>query len=107
MAQRVLLRTLGVRAEDISQVFLAGAFANALDVRNAIDIGLVVPVPEERVHRVGNASVRGAKALLLSGRRREALDQLVPRIEHIELEAEPDFFDLYVDGLHIQPMPAA
>jgi hypothetical protein len=31
---------------------------------------------------------------------------LVPRIEHIELEGEPDFFDLYVDGLHLQPIPA-
>jgi len=106
MAQRVLLRTLGVHPQDISQVFLAGAFANALDVPNAIAIGLVPPVPEERVRGVGNASVRGAKALLLSRHKRDALERLVPRIEHVELEAEPDFFDLYVDGLHLQPISA-
>jgi uncharacterized 2Fe-2S/4Fe-4S cluster protein (DUF4445 family) len=107
MAIRVLMRTLEIHPQEIDHVFLAGAFANALDVRNAVEIGLIPPVPLERVHRVGNASVRGAKAMLLSVHRREAFERLVPRIEHVELEAEPDFFDLYVDGLHIQPMPAA
>jgi uncharacterized 2Fe-2S/4Fe-4S cluster protein (DUF4445 family) len=102
--QRILLRRLGVSPEHVDRVFLAGAFANALDVRNAIAIGLLAPVAVERVQRVGNASLRGAKALLLSRHRRRELDALVARIEHVELEAEPDFFELFVDGCQFDPV---
>ena len=58
VGQRVLLRRLGLRPRDLDNVYLAGGFANALDVESAIDIGLLVPGParadrpgRERVHR--------------------------------------------------------
>jgi uncharacterized 2Fe-2S/4Fe-4S cluster protein (DUF4445 family) len=104
--QRVLLRTLGVTPRQVDRLYLAGAFANAIDVANAIDIGLLVPVPLERVVRVGNASVRGARALLLSRRRRARIERHLRRIEHVELEAEPDFFELFVDGCRFERLAA-
>jgi uncharacterized 2Fe-2S/4Fe-4S cluster protein (DUF4445 family) len=106
VGQRVLLRRLGMRPEDVDHVYLAGGFANALDVSSAIDIGLLVPVPVERVVRAGNASIAGARALLLSRRRRAALETIVNRIEHVELESEPDFFDLFTDGCLFEPIAA-
>jgi len=102
--QLILLRRLGVTPQKVDRVLLAGAFSNALDVRNAVAIGLLAPYPIERVQRVGNASVRGSKALLLSQRERRELDNLLARIEHVELEAEPDFFERFVDGCRIEPM---
>jgi uncharacterized 2Fe-2S/4Fe-4S cluster protein (DUF4445 family) len=104
VGQRVLLRRLGLRPRDLDNVYLAGGFANALDVESAIDIGLLVPAPIERVIRAGNASIGGARALLLSRRRRASLDALVRRIEHVELESEPDFFDLFTDGCLFEPI---
>ena len=104
--QRILLRRLGVSAEQVDRVYLAGGFANAINVPNAIAIGLLAPVPIERVERVGNAALRGAAALLLSTSRRDALDALVRRIEHVELETELDFFELFVDGCRFVPLAA-
>jgi uncharacterized 2Fe-2S/4Fe-4S cluster protein (DUF4445 family) len=104
--QRILLRTLGVTASQVDRLYLAGGFANAIDVENAIRIGLLPPVRPDRVIRVGNASLRGAEMLLLSKGRRAALETLVGRIEHRELETEPDFFDLFVDGCQFDPMVA-
>jgi uncharacterized 2Fe-2S/4Fe-4S cluster protein (DUF4445 family) len=75
-------------------------------VANAQRIGFLPPVPADRVVQHGNASVRGAAALLLSRRARARLDAFVGRIEHVELEAEPDFFDLFVDGLRLDPLPS-
>ena len=98
VGQLILMRRLGVTPEQVDSLFLAGAFANALDVPNAIAIGLLAPVPRGRVRQVGNASVRGAKALLLSARRRRELESFVAGIEHAELETEPDFFELFVEG---------
>jgi uncharacterized 2Fe-2S/4Fe-4S cluster protein (DUF4445 family) len=104
LGQVVLMRTLGVRPSDLAALYLAGGFATYLDYHHAVDIGLVVPVPDERVHRVGNASVRGARIMLLSRSRRRAIERLAARIEHVELESEPDFFDLFVDGCRFEPI---
>jgi len=104
VGQRVLLRRLGLRPEDLDHVYLAGGFANAIDVTSAIAIGLLVDVPEDRVRRVGNASIAGARALLLGRDRRADLETLVARIDHVELESEPDFFDLFTDGCLFEPI---
>ncbi len=106
VGMRVLLRALGLAPGDLAALHLAGGFASHLDVPNAQRIGFLPPVPSERVVQHGNASVRGAAALLLSRRVRERLDAFVGRIEHVELEAEADFFDLFVDGLRFEPLPS-
>lgn len=106
VGMRVLLRRLGLAPGDLAALHLAGGFASHLDVPNAQRIGFLPPVPAERVVQHGNASVRGAAALLLSRRVRARLDAFVGRIEHVELEAEPDFFDLFVDGLRFDPLPS-
>jgi uncharacterized 2Fe-2S/4Fe-4S cluster protein (DUF4445 family) len=106
VGMRVLLRRLGLAAGDLAALHLAGGFASHLDVPNAQRIGFLPPVPADRVVQLGNASVRGAAALLLSRRARARLKTFVGRIEHVELEAEPDFFDLFVDGLRFDPLPS-
>jgi uncharacterized 2Fe-2S/4Fe-4S cluster protein (DUF4445 family) len=105
--QRILLRQLGLAADDVDHVYLAGGFANAIDIENAIAIGFLAQVRPERVERVGNSALRGAAMLLLSRTKRESLNQLIDRIEHMELETEPDFFDLFVDGCMFHPIPTA
>ena len=104
--QYIVMRTLGVNPADVERLYLAGGFANYVDVGNAVDIGLLAPVPHDRVIKAGNAAARGARAILLSGTRRRALEREVQAIEHIELETTPDFFDLFVDGCQFKPMPA-
>jgi uncharacterized 2Fe-2S/4Fe-4S cluster protein (DUF4445 family) len=106
VGQRVLLRRLGLAIEDVNRVYLAGGFANALDIEAAIAIGLLLPAPRGGIIRAGNASIAGARALLLSRRRRVELEALVGRIEHVELEADPDFFDLFTDGCLFEPITA-
>ena len=106
VGMRVLLRRLGLAPRNLAALHLAGGFASHLDVPNAQRIGFLPPVPADRVVQHGNASVRGAATLLLSRRARARLDAFVGRIEHVELEAEPDFFDLFVDGLRFEPLPS-
>ena len=103
--QVIVMRTLGVDPAGVDRLYLAGGFANYVNVPNAQSIGLLAPVPEERVIRAGNAAARGARAILLSATRRRALEREVQDIEHIELETTSDFFDLFVDGCQFKPMP--
>ncbi len=104
--QVIVMRALGVDPAGIERLYLAGGFANYVNVRNAVSIGLLAPVPEDRVVKAGNAAARGARTILLSRTRRRALEREVQAIEHIELETTPDFFDLFVDGCQFKPMPS-
>ncbi len=105
--QFIAMRAFGVEPGQLSKVYLAGAFANYINLANAIEIGFLGPVPEDRFVRAGNASLAGAKQMLLSRSKRRRIESLVRRIEHIELETTKDFFEVFVEGCQFKPMPAA
>jgi uncharacterized 2Fe-2S/4Fe-4S cluster protein (DUF4445 family) len=98
-AQMILMKLYGIGPEDIGTLFLAGGFAEYLDVSQASRIGMIAPVPEERVVKLGNASLEGARALLCDEGLRRDLEKFTPQIEHVRLELDPDFFNLYVGGM--------
>ena len=103
--QYIVLRQFGCSPQEISKLYLAGGFANYVNLRDAIDIGFLAPVPEERIVKVGNAAVGGAKEVLLSKEKRTEIEKLVKNVQHIELETTPDFFDVFVEGCQFKPMP--
>ncbi len=103
--QYIVLRLVGADPRDVARLYLAGGFAQYVDVPNAVLIGLLAPVPEARVVKVGNAALKGARLALLSRRKRLALEVMVARIEHVELEITPDFFEIFVEGCQFKPMP--
>ena len=103
--QFIVMRKFGLQPADISKLYLAGGFANFINVRNAIEIGFLASVPEDRIVKIGNAAVQGAKELLLSRSQRQSIEDLVKRIEHVELETTPDFFEVFVEGCQFKPMP--
>jgi len=106
VGQWMLLRRMGLKVSDVATYYLAGAFANHIDLEQARRIGLILPVPDDRIVQLGNASVEGAKGTLISRACRERIERLVRRIEHVELEREPDFFEMFAEMTKIQPIPA-
>ena len=103
--QRIVLRELGLAPGAIDTVYLAGGFAEHIDVSNATAIGFLAPVPGERVVKVGNAALQGARELLMVQDVRDSVDEWLGAIEHVELETTADFFELFVDGCLFSPMP--
>ena len=103
--QFIVMREFGITPADVSRLYLAGGFANYVDVRNAIDIGFLAPVSEDRIVKIGNAAVQGAREVLLSRKKRESIERLAKEIEHVELETTPDFFEVFVEGCQFKPMP--
>ena len=102
--QMLLMRQFGVTPDQIKCLYLAGGFANYVDAASAVDIGFLAPVPIERIRKVGNAASSGARQLLQSRSRRESIARLIEKVEHIELETMPDFFDMFVEGCQFKPM---
>ena len=95
----VLLARLGVTADDVHEVLLAGSFGSYINPASARGIGLVPWVPVERIVAVGNAAGEGAKIALLSFREREAANRIPEFIEYVELSGRPEFNDIFTDAL--------
>ena len=104
--QWIVLRRYGVPLERISSLYLAGGFANYVDVTNATAIGFIANLPRDRVVKAGNTALEGATIMLVSAEMRRVAEEMVRRIEHVELETTPDFFDIFVEGCMFNPMAA-
>ncbi len=96
--QKILMSRMGITRDDVHTFYLAGGFANYINPANALAIGMILNVPEERIVKIGNAAAEGATAVLMSRSARTELEETVKRIEHVELEMDPQFFDIFVEG---------
>ena len=62
----ILLAEAGIRAEEVDDLIIAGAFGTYLDLGSALRVGMFPRLPLERFHQVGNAAGVGARQMLLS-----------------------------------------
>lgn len=95
----LMCKRMGVKAADIRQVLLAGAFGNYLDPNSACAIGMIPPVLRERIVPIGNAAGEGAKMAVLNVEEYEYSKRLAQGTEFLELASMPEFNDCYVDCL--------
>ena len=100
---RILLESAGIGTRDLSSFFIAGAFGNSIAPDHAAAIGLVPTLNPDRIVRAGNAAIEGASQMLLSMERRKEAEAIVGITRHISLENSPDFEDLYIQGLAMEP----
>jgi len=102
--QQVLMREFGVGLEGLDRVFLAGGFANYVNLDSAVAIG-ILPAANRKLVKVGNGALTGARQMLLCRERREDAERIAPRIEHVKLSEQKDFLDQYMEALSFRPWP--
>ncbi len=95
----ILLRELGITADDVSQVLLAGSFGSYLSPASAVRIGLVPRLALPRIVSAGNVAGEGAKMAALSVNERAAAISILDEVEYVELSGRTDFNDLFIDQL--------
>ena len=92
----VVMQELGVGADALVEIYLAGSFGSYINPQSARIIGLVPAVPVERIKAVGNAAGEGAKIALLSFRERMVARSLPQIVEYHELSGRGDFNDSFL-----------
>jgi len=100
-AIHVLMEKVGMSFQDVARFYVAGGFGNYLNLRNAVAIGLLPDLPEERFRFVGNAALQGAKMALSANVHMEQLTTIARMMTYVELSAEPLFMDRYVASLFL------
>lgn len=89
----ILKEKMDVKDEELSDILLAGAFGNYLRKESALAVGLLPPVPVEKITPIGNAAGEGAKMVLLSREESRQAQKLARDVDYVELSAEPTFMD--------------
>ena len=95
-AIKVLMDTTQTQPEDLDAIFLAGGFGNYLNVDQAVTIGMLPDVPPEKIHFVGNTSIAGAKAVLLSRYAQITAEQIATSMTYADLMSHPDYMDEFI-----------
>jgi len=98
-AIKMLLKDNDLKPNELNGIFIAGAFGNYLNIRNTMRIGLLPSIPEDRVTFIGNASLAGARALLLSREARAKTETAIDSIEFLSLASDQAFQKMFVESL--------
>lgn len=100
-ALNVLLEVRGKTWRDIKKLYLAGGFGKHIHFKNAVSIGLVPPVPEDRVEMIGNGSLGGAFLALIEADAVSKMKEILSRVDVIELNRHKSFQQYYIDALFL------
>ncbi len=98
---QALLEANGYSEEKIGRVIIAGAFGTYIDVTNAMAIGMLPTLPQERFQPVGNAAGTGARLALISGAKRAAAQKIVSGVHYIELASVPGFNKTFMQASYL------
>ncbi|MBC8473880.1 MAG: DUF4445 domain-containing protein, partial [Candidatus Omnitrophica bacterium] len=97
----VLLKESGYEKSDIKHVFIAGGMGTALNIRSAINIGLLPDLPEDKFEFLGNTSVTGAKMCVLSSEAIEKAGSIADKMTYLDLSTSPSFMNSYSASLFL------
>jgi uncharacterized 2Fe-2S/4Fe-4S cluster protein (DUF4445 family) len=100
-ACRLMLEQTGLSFDDLVRVYIAGGFGRNLDIDAAVGLGLLPDIPRARFTYLGNTSLAGALASLLSAERRAELAEVASRMTYLELNTEPAYMDQYTAAMFI------
>src|SRR3989338_309601 len=97
----VLLKEAGFEKSNIKHVFIAGGLGTALDIRSAINIGLLPDLPEKNFIFLWNNSVAGAKMCRLSSEARDKAEIVANKMTCLDLSVNASFMNNYSAALFL------
>jgi uncharacterized 2Fe-2S/4Fe-4S cluster protein (DUF4445 family) len=97
----VLMKKLKIGIDDVKNIFLAGAFGTFTDLENAKRLGIFPEFPNGTITPIGNGSLSGAYATLMSTDKREEAAEIAKRMVYIDLLVDIEFIDEYSKALYL------
>lgn len=93
---RTLMEQVGATNEDIAHVVVAGGIGGGIDFDHAVTIGMLPDVDRSKFRFMGNTSLTGAYAMLISEDARKKCEELARSMMYVELSNEPGYMDEFV-----------
>ncbi len=97
----VMLTSLDFDVSMIENVYVAGGIGSGINMENAINIGMFPDIGVEKYHYIGNSSLAGAYAMVLSEPAEEKVYELGKNMTYMELSTTPGYMDEFVAACFI------
>jgi uncharacterized 2Fe-2S/4Fe-4S cluster protein (DUF4445 family) len=97
----LILENVGLEWTSISAVYIAGGFGRHLQIDDAILIGLLPDLPQDRFRYIGNSSLTGAYIALLTEERRRKLASIASGMTYIDLSSDHRYMDSYLGAMFL------
>lgn len=101
-AWMILTRKLEIEAQNISRVFIAGAFGNYIRSEALLSLGTVPRVPRQRIRFLGNASLEGVRQFILDRENEKRVKEFAQKAEFVELADSPEFQEIFIQQLNFE-----
>jgi uncharacterized 2Fe-2S/4Fe-4S cluster protein (DUF4445 family) len=100
-AIKSLMDYIGLEFDIIDTLYVAGGFGSFLNIPKSVAIGLLPDIPLEKIKFIGNSSLTGARACLLSESAFETCLNISRSMTNIELSTHQPFTDEYIAALFL------
>ena len=96
-----LLQSVDMPMEAIENVYVAGGIGSGINMKNAVNIGMFPDVELEKFHYIGNSSLAGAYAMVMSDEAIEKTSEVASNMTYLELSTHPGYMDAFVAACFI------
>ena len=91
-----LLKSVDMTPDCIDTVYVAGGIGSGINMKNAVNIGMFPDVDLEKFHYIGNSSLTGAYAMVLSDEANAKCAEVAANMTYLELSTYPGYMDSFV-----------
>ena len=91
-----LLKSVDMPIEAIETVYVAGGIGSGINMKNAVNIGMFPDVELEKFKYIGNSSLTGAYAMVISDQAVEKCHEVAANMTYLELSTYPGYMDSFV-----------
>ena len=96
-----LLSSVDMPIEAIDHVYVAGGIGSGINMKNAVNIGMLPDVELEKFSYIGNSSLTGAYAMCVSDMANEKCAEIAANMTYLELSTYPGYMDSFVAACFI------
>ena len=91
-----LLASVDMPMEAIDTVYVAGGIGSGINMANAVRIGMFPDVELEKFRYIGNSSLTGAYAMVMSDEADAKCQEVMANMTYLELSTYPGYMDNFV-----------
>ena len=96
-----LLSSVDMTVEMIDKVYVAGGIGSGINMKNAVNIGMFPDVELEKFQYIGNSSLTGAYAMVISEEAIAKCAEVAANMTYLELSTHPGYMDSFVAACFI------
>ena len=91
-----MLQSVDMTPECIDKVYVAGGIGSGINMKNSVNIGMLPDVELEKYQYIGNSSLTGAYAMVMSDEAKDKCTELGANMTYLELSTYPGYMDSFV-----------